>query len=46
MALAERYIMQKLSFGTKNLLDENIAKLAQIFPNVAKEGKVDFEALK
>lgn len=38
--------MQKLSFGTKDLVDEKIAKLAQIFPNVAKEGKVDFEALK
>jgi len=38
--------MQKLSFGTKDLVAENIAKLAQIFPNVIKEGKVDFELLK
>ncbi len=46
IALVERYIMQKLSLGTKNLVNENIAKLEQIFPNVVKEGKVDFEALK
>ncbi len=38
--------MQKLQLGTKNLVDENIAKLAKIFPNVIKEGKVDFELLK
>ncbi len=38
--------MQKLSFGTKDLVAENIAKLAQIFPNVIKEGKIDFELLK
>ena len=38
--------MQKLSLGTKNLVNENIHKLAQIFPNVVKEGKVDFDILK
>ena len=38
--------MQKLHLGTKDLAAENIAKLAQIFPNVIKEGKVDFEILK
>ncbi|WOE71124.1 site-specific DNA-methyltransferase [Hydrogenimonas thermophila] len=38
--------MQKLKLGTKNLADENIKKLSEIFPNVVKEGKVDFELLK
>ncbi len=38
--------MQKLHLGTKNSVNENIAKLAQIFPNVIKEGKIDFELLK
>jgi len=38
--------MQKLKLGTKNLANENIQKLANIFPNVVKEGKVDFELLK
>ena len=38
--------MQKLKLGTKNLTNENIRKLANIFPNVVKEGKVDFELLK
>jgi len=38
--------MQKLKLNTKNLADENIQRLAQIFPNVVKEGKVDFELLK
>jgi len=38
--------MQKLNFKTKNLTDEKIKKLANIFPNVVKEGKVDFEILK
>ena len=38
--------MQKLKLKTKNLATENIKKLATIFPNVVKEGKVDFELLK
>jgi len=38
--------VQKLKLGTKNLADENIKKLSEIFPNVVKEGKVDFELLK
>jgi adenine-specific DNA-methyltransferase len=38
--------MQKLKFETKNIVKENVEKFSQIFPNVVKEGKVDFEALK
>ena len=38
--------MKKLKLGTKNLAYENIKKLSKIFPNVVKEGKVDFELLK
>ncbi|BCD67605.1 site-specific DNA-methyltransferase [Nitratiruptor sp. YY09-18] len=37
--------MQKLHLSTKDLVQENIQKLAQIFPNVIKEGKVNFELL-
>jgi len=38
--------VQKLKLGSKDLAKENIQKLATIFPNVVKEGKVDFELLK
>ncbi len=38
--------MQKLKLGSKDLAKENIQKLSTIFPNVVKEGKVDFELLK
>ena len=42
--------MDKLDMKTINFTDENIAKIAEIFPNVVSEdanGKViDFEALK
>ena len=38
--------MKKMKFNTKNLAKENIQKLSTIFPNVVKEGKVDFELLK
>ena len=38
--------MQKLKLGSKNLVVENIQKLATIFPNVVKDGRVDFELLK
>ena len=38
--------MKKLSLGTKNLADENIQKLAQVFPNIVIESRVDFELLK
>ncbi|BCD59341.1 MULTISPECIES: site-specific DNA-methyltransferase [unclassified Nitratiruptor] len=38
--------MKKLHLSTPSLAQKNIQKLAQIFPNVVKEGKVDFELLK
>ena len=38
--------MKKLKLQTKDKIDENIQKLAKLFPNVIKEGRVDFEVLK
>ncbi len=38
--------MQKLELQTPNRREENIQKLAQIFPQVVKEDKVDFDLLK
>jgi len=38
--------MQKLHLSTKDLVKENIHKILQLFPNVEKEGKIDFELLK
>ncbi len=38
--------MKKLKLQTKDKIDKNIKKLAKLFPNVIKEGRVDFEVLK
>ena len=38
--------MEKISCNTNNLVDCNIDKIAEIFPEVVKEGKIDFEALR
>ena len=38
--------MQKLNGETLDIVDTNIDKLKEIFPDVFSEGKIDFEALK
>lgn len=38
--------MLKLDGKTQNLISENITKLGEIFPEVIKEGKVNFEILR
>jgi adenine-specific DNA-methyltransferase len=38
--------MQKLNGETLNIVDTNIEKLKELFPDVFSEGKIDFEALK
>jgi adenine-specific DNA-methyltransferase len=39
--------MDKLKLHTPNITQENIAKIAALFPNcVSGEGKIDFEQLK
>lgn len=38
--------IEKISCNTNDLLDSNIGKIAEVFPEVVKEGKVDFEALR
>ena len=37
--------MQKLNGESLNIIDENITKLKELFPDVFSEGKIDFEAL-
>lgn len=37
--------MQKLTGETMNITEDNIQKLAQLFPEVISEGKIDFEKL-
>lgn len=37
--------MQKLTGESKNISQDNIQKLAQLFPEVISEGKIDFEKL-
>ncbi len=37
--------MQKLKLKTPNKTKEQIEKIAQLFPNVVSEGKVDFDLL-
>ncbi|MGY5151902.1 MAG: site-specific DNA-methyltransferase [Candidatus Nitrosopumilus sp. bin_6a] len=39
-------MVEKIKKDSKNVLDENILKLKQIFPNVFAEGKIDFKKLK
>ena len=36
----------KLDMKSVNIVSENIEKIGKLFPNVIKEGKIDFEALK
>lgn len=38
--------MEKLDMESKNIINENIIKLTELFPNVVVDGKVDFNALK
>ncbi len=38
--------MQKLNGETLNIVDTNIEKLKELFPDVFSEGKIDFDALK
>lgn len=38
--------MEKLNGETLNIVNENIEKLKQLFPEACKEGKIDFETLK
>lgn len=37
---------QKVSQQINDIVGDNVAKLAQLFPSVVKDGEVDFEALK
>ena len=37
---------EKLDLKSKNLIEENIAYISERFPNVIKEGKIDFDILK
>lgn len=38
--------MNKLDMKTNNLTEENIKKITKLFPNVIKEGVIDFDLLK
>ena len=38
--------MEKLNGETLNIVNENIEKLKQLFPEAFREGKIDFETLK
>lgn len=38
--------MNKMKFETPNLTAENVAKIAQLFPGVVTEGKVNFDLLR
>ena len=38
--------MDKMTFKTKNIANENVEKIAKMFPSVMSEGKVDFEKLR
>ena len=38
--------MDKMKFETSNLTAENIAKIAELFPGVVTEGKVNFDLLR
>ncbi|MDR2623955.1 MAG: PD-(D/E)XK nuclease domain-containing protein [Methanobrevibacter sp.] len=39
-------IESKLNGESRNILEENITKLKELFPEVVTDGKIDFEALK
>nr|WP_294486864.1 site-specific DNA-methyltransferase [uncultured Anaerosporobacter sp.] len=36
----------KVQQGINNIVEDNVKKIAQLFPSVVKDGEVDFEALK
>ena len=38
--------VNKLDMQSKNIINDNIEKISQVFPNCIKEGKIDFETLK
>ena len=38
--------MDKLKFETPDLTAENVAKIAELFPGVVIEGKVNFDLLR
>lgn len=38
--------IKKLDMKTSNIVSSNIEKIGKLFPNVIKEGKIDFNALK
>ena len=38
--------VNKLDMKSANIISANIEKIGELFPNVVKEGKIDFEALK
>ena len=38
--------MNKLVMKSKNIVEDNISKLKELFPNVVSEGKIDFDLLK
>ncbi|NMB30876.1 MAG: DNA methyltransferase, partial [Clostridiales bacterium] len=38
--------MDKMKFETKDLTSENTAKIAELFPGVVTEGKVNFDLLR
>ena len=42
----DNYEVKKLDMKSMNLVNANIEKIREIFPNVVSEGKIDFEALK
>ena len=39
-------MVEKINLKSEDILEENISKLRQIFPNVFSEGKIDFDKLK
>ena len=38
--------IKKLDMESKNIVNDNINKIGKLFPNVIKEGKIDFDKLK
>ena len=38
--------IKKLDMKSKNIINDNIYKIENLFPNVIKEGKIDFDELK
>ena len=38
--------IKKIDMKSKNIINNNIDKIGNLFPNVMKEGKIDFDELK